>query len=225
MGFNIYDDAPAPTPLVHNEDPKSPEAVAEIIFNQHAQGDVMTVPGWYDACSSLVAAFPKLEALTDPAMVGRGFELFDEDGNGLLDREEFVSGVQELLEPTSKRAQSLAKRLRAGRLRESEGHQKYGHIKNVAIIGAGVAGLQTARALSKIGLTCTIYEKSANVGGVWRKNYVDYGLQVPKELYEFPDFPRDKAPKLSDVATSLFPKGAGVQEYIEAYAQGLLVPL
>ena len=44
MGFNIYDDAPAPTPLVHNEDPKSPEAVAEIIFNQHAQGDVMTVP-------------------------------------------------------------------------------------------------------------------------------------------------------------------------------------
>lgn len=47
---------------------------------------------------------------------------------------------------------------------------------------------------------------------------------MPKELYEFPDFPRDKAPKLSDVATSLFPKGAGVQEYIEAYAQefGLL---
>ena len=48
---------------------------------------------------------------------------------------------------------------------------------------------------------------------------------IKKKLYEFPDFPRVKAPKLSDVATSQFPKGPGVQEYIGAYAQGLLVPL
>ena len=27
------------------------------------------------------------------------------------------------------------------------------------------------------------------VGGVWRANYADFGLQVPKELYEFPEFP------------------------------------
>ena len=35
----------------------------------------------------------------------------------------------------------------------------------------------------------TIFEKTNKVGGVWSANYADFGLQVPKELYEFPDFP------------------------------------
>jgi len=215
MGFNIYDDVPTQD-LSYNQDPRSNEAIAETIFNQHAQGDIMNVPGWYAACHSLTRAFPKLVALVDPAMVGRGFELFDLNGDGILDLDEFVGGVRELLEPTSVRAKSLAKRLYAGRIHE--GQQNFSHVKTVAIIGAGVAGLQTARALSKVGLTVTIYESRANVGGVWRENYIDFGLQVPKELYEFPDYPRDQAFKLSAKATAEFPKGEGVQEYIESYA-------
>ena len=172
MGFNIYDDVPTQE-LSYNQDPRSNEAIAETIFNQHAQGDIMNVPGWYAACHSLTRAFPKLVALIDPAMVGRGFELFDLNGDGILDLDEFVGGVRELLEPTSVRAKSLAKRLYAGRIHE--GQQNFSHVKTVAVIGAGVAGLQTARALSKVGLAVTIYESRGNVGGVWRENYIDFG--------------------------------------------------
>ena len=57
--------------------------------------------------------------------------------------------------------------------------ENFQHVKKVAIIGAGVAGLQTARALQKIGKEVVIFEKSDNVGGVWRENYADFGLQVP----------------------------------------------
>ena len=66
----------------------------------------------------------------------------------------------------------------------------YSHVKRVAILGAGVAGLQTAAELKKVGITdITIFEKADDVGGVWRENYADFGLQVPRSLYEFPGFP------------------------------------
>merc|ERR1719378_832316 len=66
----------------------------------------------------------------------------------------------------------------------------YTHVKKVAIIGAGVAGLQLAERLSKVDeMDVTIFESSNKVGGVWSANYADFGLQVPKELYEFPSFP------------------------------------
>jgi len=87
-------------------------------------------------------------------------------------------------------------------------------VKRVAIIGAGVAGLQTARQLVEAGIECIIFEKAQDVGGVWRENYDDFGLQVPKELYEFPGFPY---PKDQDV--DLFPRGPQVQRYIQSYAE------
>ena len=55
----------------------------------------------------------------------------------------------------------------------------YDHVKRVAIIGAGVAGLQLAERLGKkSGLEVAIYEKTNKVGGVWSANYADFGLQV-----------------------------------------------
>merc|ERR1712054_419412 len=64
-------------------------------------------------------------------------------------------------------------------------------VKTVAIIGAGVAGLQLAERLqlAKENVRVTIFEATDHVGGVWSSNYADFGLQVPKELYEFPAFP------------------------------------
>lgn len=88
------------------------------------------------------------------------------------------------------------------------------HVRTVAIIGAGVAGLQTARMLTKVGIQSTIFEKAQDVGGVWRENYADFGLQVPKELYEFPGFPYPQ-----DGDWDLFPTGPQVQKYIQSYAE------
>lgn len=93
-------------------------------------------------------------------------------------------------------------------------HADVSHVKRVAIIGAGVAGLQTARQLVEAGIECVIFEKAQDVGGVWRENYDDFGLQVPKELYEFPGFPY---PKHQEV--DLFPRGPQVQSYIQSYAE------
>jgi cation diffusion facilitator CzcD-associated flavoprotein CzcO len=90
---------------------------------------------------------------------------------------------------------------------------EFAGVKRVAIIGAGVAGLQTAQQLVEAGIDCVIFEKAQSVGGVWRENYDDFGLQVPNTLYEFPGFPY---PKHRD--WDLFPRGPQVQSYIQSYA-------
>ena len=87
----------------------------------------------------------------------------------------------------------------------------FAKVKTVAIIGAGVAGLVTAKTLREEGVECTIFERNDALGGVWTNGYLDYGVQVPKELYEFPDFPMpDDAPQ--------FTPGPYFQKYLEEYA-------
>lgn len=89
----------------------------------------------------------------------------------------------------------------------------FAHVKSVGVIGAGVAGLQMARALKAHGFSVTVFERAPKVGGLWRENYHSYGVQVPKQFYEFLDFPFD-AVKYGD-----YPTGAETQAYIEAYAK------
>ena len=98
---------------------------------------------------------------------------------------------------------------------DTHSSRTFDHVKRVAVIGAGVAGLQLAERLGKkSGLEVTIFEKTNKVGGVWSANYADFGLQVPKELYEFPAFPYPEGKSWDK-----FPKGPQVQEYIEAFAE------
>ncbi|CAE7235220.1 FMOGS-OX3 [Symbiodinium microadriaticum] len=194
MGFNIYDELPVPVSKYHGTEK---QVLAEI-FLQHAQGGVLPVTPWYDASKSLAREFPEqLGCLDDPAILGR---------------DEFVNGIHELLHPTTQEAKTLRARIAKAVLPAVE--NDFGHVKSVAIIGAGVAGLQVARRLMEIGISCTIFEKSENVGGCWQKNYADFGLQVPKELFEFPDFPYP-----DDFKCDLFPTGPEVQAYIELYAK------
>jgi dimethylaniline monooxygenase (N-oxide forming) len=145
-------------------------------------------------------------------MEGRTFEVFDKVCSGIISVEEFIAGTQQLLEPTEPKALRLRERLDAGYVNEVD--SDFVHVQRVAIIGAGVAGLQTARALTQAGKECVIFEKGDNVGGVWRANYCDFGLQVPSELYEFPEFPYP-----SDTKFDKFPSGPQVQEYIERYTE------
>jgi len=91
---------------------------------------------------------------------------------------------------------------------------RFAHVSKVGIIGAGVAGLQQAERLIESGKEVTIFEKASEVGGVWRENYADFGLQVPRELYEFPAFPYPK-----DTHWDKFPKGPAVKEYIQSFAR------
>ena len=80
----------------------------------------------------------------------------------------------------------------------------------VAIIGAGVAGLATARALLSAGIDCEIFERAERLGGVWADGYHNFGVQVQKELYEFPDWPLPPD-------TPNFTPGPVFQKYLEDF--------
>ena len=84
-------------------------------------------------------------------------------------------------------------------------------VKTVGIVGAGVAGLATARELIAEGRECTLFERSQTLGGVWSDGYLNFGVQVQKELYEFPDWP------LPD-GTPNFTPGPIIHKYLTDFA-------
>jgi len=84
-------------------------------------------------------------------------------------------------------------------------------VRNIGIVGAGIAGLAAARLLTAQGLACTLFERQPKLGGVWADGYVNYGVQVQKELFEFPDWPLP-------AAAADFTPGPVIQSYLEDYA-------
>ncbi|GLI59487.1 hypothetical protein VaNZ11_001372 [Volvox africanus] len=88
-------------------------------------------------------------------------------------------------------------------------------LRKVLIVGAGVAGLQAARQMLKLGAQVLILEANDEIGGVWIRNYIGFGLQVPWRMYQFPEFPwpKDLQP------ASEYPTGQEVQEYVRAYCR------
>jgi cation diffusion facilitator CzcD-associated flavoprotein CzcO len=83
----------------------------------------------------------------------------------------------------------------------------------VAIIGAGVAGLTTAKVLMQAGHDVVIYDKTPDVGGVWSRTrrYPGLTTQSPKAQYSLSDFPMPR-----DYPE--WPAGPQVQEYLASYA-------
>lgn len=89
----------------------------------------------------------------------------------------------------------------------------------IAIVGAGFAGLAAGKVLTQFGHDVTIYEKAPDVGGVWssRRRYPGLSTQNNKGTYALPDLPMPKHyPE--------WPSGTQVQQYLETYARtfGLL---
>jgi len=84
----------------------------------------------------------------------------------------------------------------------------------VAVIGAGVAGLQAIRSLQAQHdhLQVTAFEAGPTVGGLWKENYSNFGIQAPRQLFEFQDFP------MTEASRGEFASGKKVQSYIEKYA-------
>ena len=62
----------------------------------------------------------------------------------------------------------------------------------VAVVGAGIGGLTCALTLKRAGIPCTVYDRNADVGGVWFQNrYPGAGVDTPSFLYSRAGFPRD----------------------------------
>lgn len=49
-------------------------------------------------------------------------------------------------------------------------------VQRVLVIGAGVAGLQAARALLKAGFKVVVIDEQEDVGGCWLRNYAGHHL-------------------------------------------------
>ena len=64
-------------------------------------------------------------------------------------------------------------------------------VRNICIIGSGLAGLSTAKTLRQFGFTVTVFEKESDIGGVWSasRRYPGLTTQNPRETYAFSDFP------------------------------------
>jgi hypothetical protein len=83
----------------------------------------------------------------------------------------------------------------------------------IAIIGAGVAGLATAKVLTQAGHDVVVFDKSPDVGGVWSRTrrYPGLTTQSPKAQYSLSDFPMPR-----DYPE--WPNGEQVQAYLAGYA-------
>ncbi|MGW0037564.1 flavin-containing monooxygenase [Gordonia sp. NPDC003376] len=82
----------------------------------------------------------------------------------------------------------------------------------IAIIGAGFAGLSSAKVLTEVGHEVTVFDKTPDVGGVWSvtRRYPGLATQNNKQTYHLSDlrYPR---------AYPQWLQGEHVQEYLESY--------
>lgn len=86
-------------------------------------------------------------------------------------------------------------------------------MQTVAIVGAGISGLCTAKLLIGLGYDVQVFDKDAEVGGVWSasRRYPGLTTQNPRDTYAFSDFPMPR-----DYPE--WPSGAQMQAYLQAYA-------
>lgn len=84
----------------------------------------------------------------------------------------------------------------------------------IGIVGAGVAGLCTAKVLRTAGHEVLVFDRTPDVGGVWSatRRYPGLSTQSPRDTYAFSDFPMPR-----DYPE--WPSGEQVQAYLAAYAR------
>ena len=83
---------------------------------------------------------------------------------------------------------------------------------NVAIIGAGIAGINVALAAAEEGVSYEIFDRNDEVGGTWlTTNYPGIGVDTPSAYYSLS---REVNPDWS----SYYPQGAEYQAYLVALA-------
>jgi len=82
----------------------------------------------------------------------------------------------------------------------------------VGIIGAGIAGLVTAKVFLSNGFKVTIFDKEPTLGGVWAASRTYPGLRAnnSRETYCFSDFNHAKS-------VGFFPTADDIRNYLESY--------
>lgn len=94
----------------------------------------------------------------------------------------------------------------------------------VAVIGAGAAGLVTARILKRNGIQPTVLEKDDDIGGVWsyepnskvRPMYRGLRTNLPREIMAYREFPWG-----GDGTTMSYVTHADVKDYLCRYAKSM----
>ena len=85
--------------------------------------------------------------------------------------------------------------------------------QRVGIIGAGIAGLVTAKIFLENGFDVQVFEKEPDLGGVWALSRAYPGLRAntAKETYSLTDYPYPRS-------TSGYPIAEEVRAHLESYA-------
>ena len=86
--------------------------------------------------------------------------------------------------------------------------------RRVCVIGAGIAGLVTAKVLADDGFDVTVFEKEPTLGGVWAASRTYPGLRTnnPRDTYAFSDHPFPRT-------AGAFPSAAEMRAYLQSYAE------
>ncbi|WP_162958236.1 flavin-containing monooxygenase [Nocardia yunnanensis] len=86
--------------------------------------------------------------------------------------------------------------------------------KRVGIIGAGIAGLVTAKVMRDDGFEVVVFDREAAAGGVWIETRTYPGLRTnnSRDTYAYSDHPY---PESADV----FPNAAQVRDYLASYVE------
>ncbi|GJY18399.1 N-oxide-forming dimethylaniline monooxygenase [Tanacetum coccineum] len=85
--------------------------------------------------------------------------------------------------------------------------------KQIAIIGAGIAGLVACKYCISKGFEPIVFEFESHIGGVWAKTLKDTRLQIPKSMYQFSDYPWPAS------VTHDLPTQQEVIDYFHSYAK------
>ncbi|HEX6993276.1 MAG TPA: NAD(P)/FAD-dependent oxidoreductase [Gammaproteobacteria bacterium] len=93
-----------------------------------------------------------------------------------------------------------------------------GERTDVLVIGAGQAGLATARALEDAGVTCIVHERHARIGDSWRRRFDSLVLFTPRELDALPGLRHEGDPRG-------YPGKDEMGDYLERYAARFDLPV
>lgn len=82
--------------------------------------------------------------------------------------------------------------------------------QSLCVVGAGPAGLVTAKVFLEDGFDVTVFEKYDEIGGTWssHRRYVNLNHQLDKGIFEFSGMPNDEA----------YEEAESIQAYLREYA-------